>query len=53
LFFFVSFSVGKNQMCLTERWLFTLTHNVEYMQSRRMRASNLSNRCDFEAGYCL
>jgi len=22
------FSVGKNQMCLTERWLFTLTHNV-------------------------
>jgi len=19
--------VGKNQMCLTERWLFTLTHN--------------------------
>jgi len=21
------FSVGKNQMCLTERWLFTLTHN--------------------------
>ena len=28
LFFFVSFSVGKNQICLTERWLFTLTHNV-------------------------
>jgi hypothetical protein len=24
----LGFSVGKNQMCLTERWLFTLTHNV-------------------------
>jgi len=25
--------------------------NVEYMQSRRLRASNLSNRYNFEAGY--
>lgn len=25
--------------------------NGEYMQSRRLRASNLSNRYNFEAGY--
>ena len=28
-----------------------LGHTVEYMQSRRLRASNLSNRYNFEAGY--
>jgi hypothetical protein len=30
---------------------FTLGANVEYIQSRRLRASNLSNRYDVEAGY--
>lgn len=29
----------------------TIGYNVEYMQSRRLRTSNLSNRYDFEAGY--
>jgi len=29
----------------------TILPNVEYMQSRRLRASNLSNRHNFEAGY--
>tara|TARA_R110002049_G_scaffold277604_4_gene456160 strand:+ start:4104 stop:4241 length:138 start_codon:yes stop_codon:yes gene_type:complete len=25
----LAFSVGKNQMCLTERWLFQLAGNVD------------------------
>jgi len=29
----------------------TIAYNVEYMQSRRFRASNLSNREEVEAGY--
>jgi len=32
-------------------FVFKLVHNVKYMQSRRLRASNLSNRYNFEAGY--
>ena len=38
-----------DKLCVTR--FFDLAPNVEYMQSRRLRASNLSNRCDFKAGY--
>jgi len=31
--------------------LHLIARNVEYMQSRRLRASNLSNCYDFEVGY--
>ena len=47
----VAHKVENRMMVLIGLRCFLLTCNVEYMQSRRLRASNLSNRCDFEAGY--
>jgi len=41
-FLALALCVGKNQMCLTERWLFTLTHNV----------LQLPEGGDFEALHC-
>jgi len=49
-FFFV-FMQQKFHIILSSVYVFTMNANVEYMQSRRLRASNLSNFYGAEAGY--